>query len=86
MVIFEGKVYISTWYTDTLPRDWSITLSDKGWTDNSLGLTWLTDVFKKYTKDRTKGVIITGSTKVITGRNRVILAGDCLVGPRRYED
>jgi hypothetical protein len=31
-------------------------LSDKGWTDDSLGLTWLTDVFEKHTKDRTKGV------------------------------
>jgi hypothetical protein len=56
MIIFEGKVHISTWYTDTLPRDWTIALSDKGWTDDSLGLTWLTDVFEKHTKDYTKGV------------------------------
>jgi hypothetical protein len=56
MAIFEGKVYISTWYTKTLPPDWTIALSDKGWTDDSLGLAWLTDVFEKYIKDRTKGV------------------------------
>ena len=56
MVIFEGKVHISTWYTDILPRDWTIALSDKGWTDDSLGLAWLIDVFEKHTKDRTKGV------------------------------
>lgn len=56
MVIFQGKVHISTWYIDTLPLDWTIAVSDKGWTDDSLGLTWLTDVFQKHTKDRTKGV------------------------------
>jgi hypothetical protein len=56
MIIFEGKVHISTWYIDTLPRDWTIVLSDKGWTDDSLSLIWLTDVFEKHTKDRTKGV------------------------------
>jgi hypothetical protein len=56
MIIFEGKVYISTWYTNTLPPDWTIALSDKGWTDDSLGLTWLTDIFGKYTKDRIKGI------------------------------
>lgn len=56
MIIFEGKVHISTWYTDTLPSDWTIGVSDKGWTNDSLGLTWLTDVFQKHTKDRTKGV------------------------------
>jgi hypothetical protein len=56
MIIFDGKVHISSWYTDTLPRDWTIAVSENGWTNNSLGLTWLTDVFEKHTKDRTKGV------------------------------
>lgn len=39
MVIFQGKVHISTWYIDTLPLDWTIGVSNKGWTDDSLGLT-----------------------------------------------
>lgn len=39
MIIFEGKVYISTWYTDTLPLDWSIGVSENSWTNDSLGLT-----------------------------------------------
>jgi hypothetical protein len=56
MIIFEGKVYISTWYRNMLPLDWTIGVSNKGWTDNSLGLTWLTDIFQKYTKDCTKRV------------------------------
>ena len=56
MIIFDGKVHISSWYTDTLPRDWTITVRENGWTNDSLGLAWLTDVFEKHTKDRTKGV------------------------------
>jgi hypothetical protein len=56
MIIFDGKVHISSWYTDTLPHDWTIAVSDNGWTNDSLGLNWLTDVFEKHTKDRTKGV------------------------------
>lgn len=56
MVIFEGKVHISTWYIETLPLNWTIAVSANGWTDDSLGFTWLTDVFQKHTKNRTKGV------------------------------
>ena len=56
MIIFEGKVHISSWYTDALPRNWTIAVSENGWTNDSLSLTWLTDVFEKQTKDRTKGV------------------------------
>jgi hypothetical protein len=56
MIIFDGKVHISSWYTDELPRDWTIAVSENGWTNDSLGLAWLTDVFEKHTKDRTKGV------------------------------
>jgi hypothetical protein len=55
MVIFEGKVHISTWYTDTLPTDWIVTVSEKGWTNDTLGLTWLKTVFQERTKDRIKG-------------------------------
>ena len=56
MIIFEEKVHISTWYTDTLPADWTLAVSDKGWTDDALGVAWLTEVFEKHTKDRTRGV------------------------------
>jgi hypothetical protein len=31
-------------------------VSENGWTDNKLGLTWLQDVFEKHTVHRTKGV------------------------------
>ena len=56
MIILKGKIHISSWYTDSLPSDWTIAVSENGWTTDQLGLTWLTDVFEKYTKDRTDGV------------------------------
>ncbi len=56
MVIFEGKVHISTWYTNALPKDWIIGVSENGWTDDTLGLTWLIDVFETHTRACTKGV------------------------------
>jgi hypothetical protein len=56
VIIFEGKVHQSTWYTDDLPRDWVIAVSENGWTDDILGLTWLKTVFQEHTAHRIKGV------------------------------
>jgi hypothetical protein len=56
VIIFEGKMHQSTWYDTELPGDWVIGVSDNGWTDNILGLTWLKNVFEKHTAPRTKGV------------------------------
>ena len=55
VIIFEGKVHQSTWYSDALPLDWAITVSDNGWTDNDLGLKWL-EKFEEYTAYCTKGI------------------------------
>jgi hypothetical protein len=56
MVIFKGKVHISTWYQGTdLPTNWVVAVSDNGWTTNEIGLKWLSDIFEKYTVDRTVG-------------------------------
>jgi DDE superfamily endonuclease len=49
VIIFEGKVHQSTWYSETLPLDWVIGVSENGWIDNELGLTWLKEVFEKHT-------------------------------------
>ena len=38
VIIFEGKVHQSTWYTEALPLDWVIGVSENGWTDDKLGL------------------------------------------------
>src|SRR5450432_239398 len=56
VVIFEGKVHISTWYTKALPLDWTIGVSENGWTDDKLGLIWLQNIFEKHTIHQTKGI------------------------------
>src|SRR5450432_3193535 len=56
VIIFEGKKHISTWYTETLPLDWTIGVSENGWTDDKLGLIWLQSIFEKHTAHRTKGI------------------------------
>ena len=56
MLIFAGKTHRTTWFEDTqLPRDWTIAVSDNGWTTDQLGLQWLKSVFEPYTVARTKG-------------------------------
>src|SRR5450432_4777986 len=56
LIIFEGKVHQSTWYTEPLPPDWTIGVSENGWTDDSLGFIWLQDIFEKHTAHRTRGI------------------------------
>jgi hypothetical protein len=56
MLIFAGKVHISTWYQNAeIPRDWVIALSDNGWTNDNLGLQWVRTVFDPITAPRTVG-------------------------------
>ena len=56
MIIFAGKVHISTWYDEKqLPPDWIIGLSDTRWINDELGMIWLRDVFDKHTYHRTIG-------------------------------
>ena len=55
LVIFEAVMHQAAWYEDDIiPHDWSIGVSDNGWTTNEIGLTWL-NLFHKHTKDRTVG-------------------------------
>lgn len=54
-IIFEGKVHQSTWYRTGIPPDWTIGLSENGWTNDDLGYKWLTEVFEKHTRHRTAG-------------------------------
>ena len=49
VIIFEGKVHQSTWYTNALPLDWTIGVSENSWTDNKLGLIQLESIFEKHT-------------------------------------
>src|SRR5450432_3794881 len=56
VIIFEGKVHMSNWYTNALLPDCTIGVSENGWTDDKLGLVWLQSVFEKHIAHRTKGV------------------------------
>jgi hypothetical protein len=53
-VIFSGKVLISEWYPG-MPRDWVITVSPNGWTNNKLAIAWL-EHFNAHTEERTQGI------------------------------
>lgn len=54
MIIFAGKVHQSTWYRD-IPKDWTIGLSDNGWTNDKLTFQWLQQVFERHTASRAIG-------------------------------
>lgn len=53
-IILRGKVHQSNWY-DELPLDWTIGVSDNGWTIDKLGVDWIKH-FNQYTAARTAGV------------------------------
>ncbi|KAF1926238.1 CENP-B protein, partial [Didymella exigua CBS 183.55] len=44
-IIYKGRVYISAWYEEALiphiPRNWKLSVSESGWTNNALSLEWL---------------------------------------------
>ncbi|SLM33856.1 transposase tan1-aspergillus niger [Lasallia pustulata] len=54
MIIFAGKMHQAAWY-DALPPQWTIAVSENGWTTDKIGLVWLQTVFNKHTKARTVG-------------------------------
>ena len=83
MIILKGKTHISSWYLDLLPSDWTIAVSDNGWTTDQLGLTWLTDIFHPQTKDRTKGVyrllILDGHGSHVTPEFDLFCKDHCII-------
>src|SRR6266849_10739430 len=54
-IIFSGKLHQAEWYQSGIPSNWSIGVSKKGWTDDSHGLEWLTEIFDPVTRSRTLG-------------------------------
>ncbi|KAF1926983.1 uncharacterized protein M421DRAFT_35832, partial [Didymella exigua CBS 183.55] len=38
-IIYKGRVHISAWYKEAdIPRNWKLSVSKSGWTNNALGL------------------------------------------------
>lgn len=47
-VIFKGKELQAQWFTDEIQElcpDWFVVTSEKGWTSDHLGHSWLEDVY-----------------------------------------
>ena len=53
-IILCGKVHQSSWYHD-LPSEWTVGVSDNGWTTDELGVEWVKH-FNRHTASRTAGV------------------------------
>jgi DDE superfamily endonuclease len=55
-IILEGKVHQSTWYSQNpdIPPDWTIAVSDNGWTTDELGMEFIRH-FDRWTKNRVVG-------------------------------
>ena len=49
-----GKKHQSQWYS-AIPKEYRISLSDNGWTNNDLGFEWLQEIFEKHTASQTAG-------------------------------
>jgi hypothetical protein len=53
LVIFEAIMHQAAWY-QAIPPDWSIGVSENGWTTNEISLAWLR-LFHEHTKDHIIG-------------------------------
>jgi len=53
-VILAGQYHLSAWYSENIPRDWVVAVSENGWTTNELGFEWIQH-FDRYTKQRATG-------------------------------
>ena len=51
-IIFAGKKHQSQWYSIT-PKEYRISMSDNGWTNDALGFEWLQEMFEKHTTSQT---------------------------------
>jgi hypothetical protein len=45
LIIFKGNMLQSTWFTDPDTPNYSYTVSPNGWTSNTIGLAWLSQIF-----------------------------------------
>lgn len=53
LIILPGKLHQASWYRD-IPDDWTLAVSDNGWTTDELGFSWLKH-FDNQTASRTTG-------------------------------
>jgi hypothetical protein len=53
-IILKAKHHQSVWYSEEIPKDWMLAVSDNGWTTNEHGIEWIKH-FNSYTKARCVG-------------------------------
>ncbi len=54
-LVVAGKMHLESWYRNSpFPPEWTIDLSETGWTNNRIGLDWVQH-FDKYSRPRTTG-------------------------------
>lgn len=53
-IIIAGKKHQSQWYP-AIPKEYRISMSENGWTNDSLGFEWLQEIFEKHTASQTAG-------------------------------
>jgi len=53
-LILDGKVHLEAWHNQEIPHNWTIAVSDNGWTTEALGLEWIQH-FNRWTQSRTIG-------------------------------
>jgi hypothetical protein len=56
LIIFAGKTFQSTWFkNDPRYANWSIVMSQNGWMNDEIGLSWLKEIFEPFTRVRKRG-------------------------------
>jgi hypothetical protein len=53
-IILKAKHHQAAWYSEDIPKDWILAVSENGWTTNEHGIEWLKH-FNSYTKARCIG-------------------------------
>ena len=53
-IIFAGKKHQSQWYS-AIPKEYRISMSDNGWTNDDLGFEWVQEMLEKHTASQTAG-------------------------------
>ncbi len=71
LIIFKAVMHQVAWYENSLLLyNWSIDVSQNGWTNNKIGLIWLKTVFNKHIKnhsvDQYRLLILDGHSSYVT--------------------
>ena len=74
LLIFKSKHLSTAWIPEHAPTDWHFTTSKSGWTSDSHGYQWLTEVFEPWSRRRLPGptprrmLIMDGHSSHVTAR------------------